>query len=140
MKAPVSNRATNTACADESLLSTIPSTQSAVTVDRPHAAVAKPPIALVTTDVQPANPENNTPAPRDAKVFRSKILAFMDSNGKHLKVDILKHDMSAEKIWAPTIEVATKKTQPLKLSPVSYSYTQLRTMLNDSHPLKCTIE
>ena len=134
VKAPVANRASNTACADESLLSTIPSTQSAVTVDRPHAAVAKPPIALVTTDIQPANPENNTPVPRDAKVFRSKILAFMDSNGKHLKVDILKHDMSAEKIWAPTIEVATNIIEDATFE-IEPSLVLIHTVTNDAERL-----
>ena len=42
----------------------------------------------------------------DRQVFDADILLFMDSNGKHLRADIMKHGAKVEKVWAPTISDA----------------------------------
>ena len=42
----------------------------------------------------------------DRHVFDADILLFMDSNGKHLRADIMKHGAKVEKIWASTVSDA----------------------------------
>ena len=58
----------------------------------------------------------------------------MDSNGKHLKVDIMKHDMSAEKIWAPTIEVAANIIEDATFE-IEPSLVLIHTVTNDAERL-----
>jgi len=39
----------------------------------------------------------------DRQVFDADIILFIDSHGKHLRADIMKHGAKVVKVWAPTI-------------------------------------